>query len=191
MKSCEYGIILVGQGLTQSHGKHMNTAAVFQLVRDLYDFTKFSVMPMRGHGNVTGIDSVLAWQTGYPFGVNFSRGYPRFNPGEFTSVDLLSRGEADAALIVASDPIAAFPRRAVEHLSRIPIIALDTHESETTKLAKVAFTTATTGISAEGTIYRMDAIPLRTRQVLPSPYPNDEEILNRLLKRVKQLSPAA
>lgn len=191
MKSCEYGVILVGQGLTQSRGKHMNMAAVFQLVRDLYKYTKFSVIPMRGHGNVTGIDSVLAWQTGYPFGVNFSRGYPRFNPGEFTSVDLLTRGEADAALIVASDPIAVFPRVAAEHLSRIPLVVIDTHESETTKLAKVAFTTATTGISAEGTIYRMDSIPLRTRMVLPSPYPNDEEILSRLLERAKQLTAGA
>jgi formylmethanofuran dehydrogenase subunit B len=191
MKSCEYGVIFVGQGLTQSFGKHMNTASIFLLVRDLYEFTKFSVMPMRGHGNVTGIDSVLAWQTGYPFGVNFSRGYPRFNPGEFTSVDLLSRGEADAVLVIASDPVAVFPKRAIEHLKRTPIVALDTHESETTKLAKVAFTTATTGISAEGTLYRMDGIPLWTRKVLPSPYPNDEEILIRLVDRVKELSATA
>lgn len=187
MKSCEYGVVFVGQGLTQSCGKHMNTAAVFQLVRDLCDYTKFAVMPMRGHGNVTGIDSVLAWQTGFPFGVNFSRGYPRFNPGEFTAVDLLTRGETDAALVIASDPIAVFPRRAIEHLKRIPIVALDTHESETTKVAKVVFTTATTGISAAGTIYRMDSIPLWTRQILTSPYPNDEEILTRLLDRVTPL----
>jgi formylmethanofuran dehydrogenase subunit B len=187
MKSCEYGVVLVGQGLTQSHGKHMNLAAVFQLVRDLYDHTKFSVMPMRGHGNVTGIDAVLAWQTGYPFGVNFSRGYPRFNPGEFTSVDMLSRGETDAALIVASDPIAVFPRRAIERLQEIPLIAIDTHESETTKAAKVVFTTGTTGIHAEGTLYRMDGIPLRTRQLLPSNYPNDEQVLSRLAARVTEL----
>lgn len=187
MKSCEYGVILVGQGLTQSKGKHMNLAAVFTLVRDLYQHTKFSVIPMRGHGNVTGIDAVLAWQTGYPFGVNFSRGYPRFNPGEFTAVDLLSRGEADAALVLASDPVAVFPRTAIARLKQIPLIAIDTHESATTKVAKVAFTTATTGVHAEGTIYRMDGIPLRTRQVLPSRYPTDEELLTRLLVRVKEL----
>jgi formylmethanofuran dehydrogenase subunit B len=186
MKACEYGVFLVGQGLTQSKGKHMNTAALFLLVRDLYAHTKFSVMPMRGHGNVTGIDAVLAWQTGYPFGVNFSRGYPRFNPGEFTAVDVLTRDEVDAALIVASDPVAVFPRWAIKRLLEIPLIALDTHESETTKAAKVVFTTATTGIGAEGTLYRMDGIPLRTRQVLPSPYPNDEEVLRRLLERVSQ-----
>ena len=92
---------------------------------------------------------------------------------------------------MASDPVAVFPRRAVEHLSKIPIVTLDPHESETTKLAKVAFTTAVTGINTEGTLYRMDSIPLRTRQVLPSSYPNDEEVLTRLLERVTQLVAAA
>jgi formylmethanofuran dehydrogenase subunit B len=188
MKACEYGVILGGQGLTQSRGKHLNTSAVFLLTRDLYAHTKFSVIPMRGHGNVTGIDAVIAWQTGYPFGVNFSRSYPRFNPGEFTAVDMLSRGETDAALIAASDPVAVFPRAAIERLKQIPLIALDTHESITTQVAKVAFTTATTGVHAEGTVYRMDGVPLRTRALLPSKYPNDEEVLSRLLARVTQLS---
>ena len=187
MKSCEYGVFLIGQGLTQSNGKHMNPAALFLLVRDLNAHTKFAVMPMRGHGNVNGIDSVMAWQTGFPFGVNFSLGYPRFNPGEFTSVDLLCRHEADACLVVAADPIASFPRLAIERLKQIPLIAMDAHESETTKVAKVAFTTATTGISAAGTVYRMDGVPLRAPKLLPSPYPNDEEILTQMLDRVKQL----
>jgi formylmethanofuran dehydrogenase subunit B len=191
MKSCRFGVMFIGQGLTQSRGKHWNTAAVFTLVRDLYAYTKFAVIPMRGHGNVTGIDSVLAWQTGFPFGVNFSRGYPRFNPGEFTVVDLLTRDEADAALVIASDPAAALPRRAVARLKQIPTIVLDTRESETAKIATVCFTTATAGISAEGTVYRMDHIPLRLRKFLPSPYLNDEEVLTRLVERVTQLKTEA
>jgi len=135
------------------------------------------------------VDAVLAWQTGYPFGVNFSLGYPRFNPGEYTVVDVLSRGEADAALIVASDPVASLPRTAAKRLSEIPTIVLDTHESETTCVARVAFTTATAGISAEGTIYRMDNVPLHLKSVLPSPYPSDEQVLGRILTRVKELKP--
>ena len=187
MKRCRFGVLFLGQGLTQTRGKHFNTSAAFLLVRELNRHTKFALMPMRGHGNVTGIDNVLAWQTGYPFGVNFSLGYPRFNPGEYTAVDVLSRGEADAALIVASDPVSSLPGKAARRLSEIPTIALDAHESETTRIARVAFTTATAGIHAEGTVYRMDNIPIRLRRVLPSPYPSDEEVLSRLLVRVREL----
>jgi formylmethanofuran dehydrogenase subunit B len=187
MKSCRFGVLFIGQGLTQSRGKQMNTSAAFMLVRDLYAHTKFAAIPMRGHGNVTGIDNVLSWQTGYPFGVNFSRGFPRFNPGEYTAVDLLARNEADAALIVASDPVANLPRVAAGRLAQIPTIVLDGHETETTKVAKVVFTTATAGIGAEGTIYRMDNVPLRLAAFLPSPYPSDEEVLGRIVARVTEL----
>jgi formylmethanofuran dehydrogenase subunit B len=142
---------------------------------------------MRGHGNVTGVDNVLGWQTGYPFGVNFSMGYPRFNPGEYTVVDLCSRKEADAAIVIAADPVATLPVNAARHLASIPTIAVDTHESETTRIAHVAFTTCTVGIHVEGTVYRMDNIPILLRKVLSSPYPSDQEVISRLLMRVKEL----
>ncbi len=187
MMHCKFGVLFLGQGLTQTRGKHFNTTAAFLLVRALHRHTKFALMPMRGHGNVTGIDNVLAWQTGYPFGVNFSLGYPRFNPGEYTVVDTLSRDEADAVLIIASDPVSSLPGKAVSRMKSIPTIVLDTHESESTRIARVAFTTATAGIHVEGTVYRMDNIPIHLRKVLPSPYPSDEEVLNRLLIRVKEL----
>jgi formylmethanofuran dehydrogenase subunit B len=187
MMHCKFGVLFVGQGLTQTRGKHFNTSAAFLLVRALNRHAKFALIPMRGHGNVTGIDNVLAWQTGYPFGVNFSRGYPRFNPGEYTVVDVFTRGEADAALVVASDPVSSLPGKVARRLAEIPTISLDTHESETSRIARVAFTTATAGIHVEGTVYRMDNIPLHLRKVLPSPYPSDEEVLSRLLARVKEL----
>ena len=187
MMRCRFGVLFLGQGLTQTRGKHFNTSAAFLLVRALNRHAKFALMPMRGHGNVTGVDNVLAWQTGYPFGVNFSLGYPRFNPGEYTVVDVLSRNEADAAIIIAADPVASLPGRAARRLKEIPTIALDTHDSETTKVARITFITGTAGIHAEGTIYRMDSIPIHLRKVLPSHYSSDEEVLSRLLARVKEL----
>ncbi len=187
MMRCKFGVLFIGQGLTQTRGKHFNTTAAFLLARVLNRHTKFALMPMRGHGNVTGVDNVMGWQTGYPFGVNFSLGYPRFNPGEYTAVDVLARGEADAAVVVASDPVATLPGKAARRLAEIPTVALDTHESETTRIAKVAFATATAGIHVEGTVYRMDSIPIRLRKVLSSDRPSDEEVLSRLLERVKEL----
>ena len=79
-----------GMGLSMTRGKHMNSAAVLTLAAEMNTFTKFVAMPMRGHGNVTGGDVIMRWTTGYPFGVNLCRGYPRFNPGEYTTIDLLA-----------------------------------------------------------------------------------------------------
>ncbi len=187
MKSCRYGVLFFGMGLTMTRGRHFNSGAVLALATDLNEFTHFVAKPVRGHGNVTGADNVVSWQTGYPFGVNFSRGYPRFNPGEYTTVDLLTRGDADAAMIIASDPASNFPRPAIEHMKRIPVIALDTKPTDTTQLAKVAFTTSTYGINTSGTVYRMDDVPLTLRPAFESPYPSDEEVLTAIKNRVREL----
>ncbi|MGH8508014.1 MAG: formylmethanofuran dehydrogenase subunit B [Gammaproteobacteria bacterium] len=187
MKSCRYGVLFFGMGLTMTRGRHFNSGALLALATDLNEFTHFVAKPVRGHGNVTGADNVVSWQTGFPFGVNFSRGYPRFNPGEYTTVDLLARGEADAAMIIASDPASNFPRPAIEHMKRIPVIALDTKPTDTTQLAKVAFTTATYGINTSGTVYRMDDVPITLRPAFESPYPSDEEVLTAIKNRVREL----
>lgn len=187
MKNCRYGVIFFGMGLTMTRGRHFNAGALLALATDLNEFTHFVAKPTRGHGNVTGGDQVLTWQTGYPMAVNFSRGYPRFNPGEFTAVDLLAGNEADAALIIASDPGANFPQAAIDHLSRIPTIVLDPKPTPTTELARVVFTTATYGINTSGTVYRMDEVPITLRPAFPSPYPTDEEVLKAIRLRIREL----
>jgi formylmethanofuran dehydrogenase subunit B len=180
MKRARYGAMFFGMGLTMTRGKHMNTSAILTLAAELNQFTRFVAMPLRGHGNVTGADSVMGWTTGYPFGVDFSRGYPRYNPGEFTTVDVLTRGDVDAVLVLAADPAASMPGPAIDHLARVPTIVLDPKVSYTSRLARIHITTATTGISAPGTVYRMDEVPLRLRPALKSPYPTDEEVMRRI-----------
>ncbi len=186
MKKAKFGVFFFGMGLSMTRGKHMNSAALLTLAAELNAFTKFVAMPMRGHGNVTGGDVIMRWTTGYPFGVNLSRGYPRFNPGEFSTVDLLVRGDCDAALVLGADPGATMPQPAIDHLARIPTVVLDPKVTHTSHLARVHITTAATGISAPGTVYRMDEIPLPLRPALKSPYPTDEEVIRRIHQAVER-----
>jgi formylmethanofuran dehydrogenase subunit B len=90
-------------------------------------------------------------------------------------------------MIIASDPASNFPKAAIEHLKRIPVIVLDTKETITSKLAHVAFRTATYGINTGGTVYRMDDVPITLRKAFDSPFPTDEDILTALRKRVQEL----
>jgi len=189
MKGAKMGVIFFGLGLTQSAGRHMNIDAAVGLVADLSHHTKFVLTPMRGHYNVAGANTVTTWQTGYPYAVDFSRGYPRYNPGEYTSVDLLAGGEADAAFILASDPAAHFPADAAKHLARIPVVTLDQKVNMTTMLSKVVIPVATAGVEAEGTAYRMDGVPIRLRKVV-EPHEGvlpDSEVLQMITDRVRAL----
>src|SRR3989442_13139532 len=184
MKRPRFGVIFFGMDVSMTRGKLMTSAAILRLAAELNAFTKFVCMPMRGHGNVTGSDMVLRWTTGYPFGISMARGYPRFNPGEFSTVDLLVRGDNDAALILGADPGATMPQPGIDHLARVPTIVLDPKVTHTSRLARVHITTAATGISAPGTVYRMDEVPLPLRPALQSPYPTDEEVIRRIYRAI-------
>jgi formylmethanofuran dehydrogenase subunit B len=184
MKRAKFGVIFFGMGLSMTRGRHMNSAGILNLSAEMNAFTKFVCMPMRGHGNVTGADVVLRWTTGYPFGINLSRGYPRFNPGEFSTVDVLVRGDNDATFVLGADPGATMPQPALEHLTRTPTIVCDPKITHTSKLARVHFTVAVSGVSAPGTAYRMDEIPMPLRPALKSPYRTDEEIVKLIIAAV-------
>jgi formylmethanofuran dehydrogenase subunit B len=189
MISCEFGIIFFGLGLTMSAGKSRNIDVAISLVRDLNMRTKFAIMPMRGHFNVTGANVVSTWQSGYPYAVDFSIGYPRYNPGETTVMDILLRQESDAALVIASDPAANFPKRAVEHLVKNPLIVIDPHMNATALMGDVVFPSAFVGIEVEGTAYRMDHVPLPLKKVVEPPEGilADEEILKRILEETRTI----
>ncbi len=186
-KKAKFGAVYFGLGLTMTRGKYKNIRNAIELVDELSRYTKFTISAMRGHYNVYGSNEVNTWMTGYPFGIDFSRGIAFYNPGETTAVDILARKECDACLIVASDPGAHFPRACIKHLADIPVVQIDPYANATTAFCDVQIPVAVTGIDAEGTAYRMDGVPIRTRKVLTTDYPSDEEVLGRIYARIQEV----
>src|SRR5690606_3722392 len=78
MKACKYGAVFFGLGLAQTGVGHANVEALLSLVEELNAHTRFIARRLRIPGDVTGADLVLCWQTGFPFAVNLTRGYPRY-----------------------------------------------------------------------------------------------------------------
>jgi formylmethanofuran dehydrogenase subunit B len=184
MTSCRCGVVFFGLGLTSQPLGHLNVEALLQLVTDLNDHTRFHARRMRVPGDVTGADSVLCWQTGYPFSVNLGRGYPRYNPGEFSANDLLERGEVDACVLLGSEGVAAFSAEAAANLRTLPTIVLDYPTVQSLIQPTVRLTTAVYGVHLPGTAYRMDEIPIPLRPCLPAKYPSDHEVLAELQRRL-------
>ncbi len=185
--NCQFGVIFFGMGLTQSAGKFRNIEIAISLIRDLNMRTKFVIIPMRGHFNVTGANTVFTWQSGYPYAIDFSLGFPQYNPGETSCVDILLRKESDAALVIASDPISNFPKKAAEHLVEAPLIVIDPHMNVTAMVGDVVFPSSIVGVEKAGTAYRMDHVPLPLKKVVEPPEGllSDEEILRRILEEVR------
>ena len=180
MAACRYGAVFFGLGLAQRGSGHANVEALLRLVEDLNQFTRFTARRLRIPGDVAGADSVMCWLTGFPFAVNFSRGYPRYNPGEYSANDLLQRGEVDACLFVGSEPFADLSASAQRAILHMPTIALDYPNVSPLFAATVQISTAIYGIHAPGTAYRMDEVPIPLRRLVPSSYPADDDVLRKI-----------
>lgn len=180
MKACRYGVVFFGLGLSMTGSGQHNVEALLLLVHDLNEYTRFCARRMRVPGDVTGADMVLAWQAGYPFSVNLARGFPRYNPGEFSAQEMLQRKEVDACLLLGSEGVARFSETATAYLREIPTIVLDHPTVESSIEPTIRFTTAVYGIHRPGTAYRMDGIPIPLRAFLSTEYPSDDEVLNMI-----------
>jgi formylmethanofuran dehydrogenase subunit B len=186
LTGCRYGAVFFGLGLAQRGIGHKNVEALLSLVDDLNDHTRFIARRLRIPGDVTGADAVLCWLTGFPFAVNLSRGFPRYNPGEYSANELLERGEVDACLLVGSEACVDLSARAQRTIKRLPTIALDYPNAHPLFDATVQITTAIYGMHATGTAYRMDEVPIPLRRLVPSSLPTDDEVLLNIINRLTE-----
>ncbi|HDR73748.1 MAG TPA: formylmethanofuran dehydrogenase subunit B [Methanoculleus sp.] len=192
MKSGRFGIIFFGMGVTQSLSKNHNIDQAICVTRDLNEYTKWNIMPMRGHYNVTGSGEVWGWLHGFPFALDLSRGFARYNPGDTTSNDLLVRDEVDAVFVIGSDPGAHFPNSSVKKIWDLPSICIDPHLTPTTAVCKLHVPVAFVGVETGGCAYRMDNVPIECRKVVDPPEGmlTDLEFLERVTARVRELKGA-
>ena len=193
MKNGRFGVIFFGMGVTQSLSKNHNIDIAIMVTKDMNDYTKFAIIAMRGHYNVTGSGQVMGWQFGYPFATDLSRGFARYNPGETTSNDLLRRDEVDSVFVLGSDPGAHFPISSVKKIAQLPSVCVDPHITPTSEISKLHVPVAFVGVEVGGNCYRMDNVPIDARKVVDPPEGmlTDYEFLTRVNKRLGELMGAA
>jgi formylmethanofuran dehydrogenase subunit B len=163
---------------------HVEALGLHALVRDLSQVTHAVAVTLRHESNAAGAEDVLAWQTGYPSAVSFADGHPRSNPGELSASAVIERGEADAALVVGSDPLAHLSAQAAERLREIPFVSIDARDTATAGAARVAFTTAAAGVYRPGVVHRLDGVPVPLHALLESSRPSDEDVLKAIAGRL-------
>ncbi|MBP7068640.1 MULTISPECIES: formylmethanofuran dehydrogenase subunit B [unclassified Methanothrix] len=190
MKSCNFGAIYVGLGIASSYGKHRNAEMAFNLVKELNSHTKFVIGALRGHCNVAGFNQIASYLYGFPFGLDFARGYPRYNPGEYTAVDVLREKDIDAAFILSADLVSHFPAACSEYLAKIPVACIDIAPCPTTMLSDVVLPGVIDAMESDGTFYRLDDVPIYFQPFTSSPFSFTEsnvDTMNQIFERVKAM----
>src|SRR5216110_596927 len=95
--------------------------ALVTLAQALNGPTRCALSTLRGGGNRSGADAVLTWQTGFPFAVDFGRGYPTYRP-HAGAAERLAGGEVDAALVIGAP--ATLPGSVARGLAAVATVAI-------------------------------------------------------------------
>jgi formylmethanofuran dehydrogenase subunit B len=189
MKHCNLGSISVGLGLSSSLGKHRNAEIAMNFVKELNNYSKFTFGILRGHCNVAGFSQVASYMYGYPFGLDFTRGYPRYNPGEFTTVDVLREKDVDAAFVMCTDLLNQIPTNCAAYLAGIPLIYLDTAPCPTMVVSDIVLPGIIDAMECDGTFYRLDDVAVHVEPFTASPFEftkSNEDTLKQLFVKIKE-----
>src|SRR5437763_12819158 len=103
--------------------------ALVTLAQALTSPTRCALSTLRGGGNRSGADAVLTWQTGFPFAVDFARGYPSYEPRGGAAA-LLDGAEVDAARVIGAP--ATLPEPMAAGLARVRSVVIGPRASAAT-----------------------------------------------------------
>lgn len=180
LTDARYAVLVHDAEPTDLPRNPLRVEGLIALTQALNGPTRAALSSLRAGGNRLGAESVLTWQTGYPFSVDYSRGYPRYVPGD-RGLDRLAHGAFTAALVVGSPNL---NREAAAALDDVDTVVVGPGASRAPFTTRVAIDTGVAGIHEGGTAYRMDEVPLSLRPPLTGQR-TATEILQQLMLAVR------
>ncbi|HEX5575648.1 MAG TPA: hypothetical protein VFX42_07215 [Gemmatimonadales bacterium] len=156
----------------------LRTEALIALAQALNTPTRAALSSLRAGGNRVGAEAVLTAQSGYPFAVDYSRGYPRYQPG-VRGLSRLSTGAYRVLLVIGSRADTSPLNRS----NNLTTLMIGPRASQSDLLPRLAIDTGVAGIHEAGIGYRMDEVPLELRPPLSGPR-STTDVLNRLADAV-------
>jgi len=180
LKKARYSSMVYDAEPSGLPASQLRAEALVALTQALNGPSRAALTSLRAGGNRSGIEALSTWQTGFPFAVDFSRGFPRYLPDESAS-RLLTGGGIDLVLLAGSPATVPEPVRAA--LGSAQVVAIGPRVSEVSPGYHIAVDTGIAGIHEEGTAYRMDEVPIPLRLAFSGP-PSARELLQALNARV-------
>ena len=170
-----HATIVYGAGLTAGAGGQRRALALHELVRALCHGRHVVTLELPGAAGTRSADDVLAWQTGYPQGVDLAGGHPEL----VTAIGPLAPSEGVDVSLRVQSATARLPASVTEiALSSVPLA--DDEDVE------VSIRTAAAGVAAAGTAHRLDGVPLALQAPLAGDGPTAAALLTRLLGEVQR-----
>jgi formylmethanofuran dehydrogenase subunit B len=141
---------------------------VSDLVKELNVKGRAAGLALGGNEGAISAGAVSSWQSGYPLRMSFASGKPDYDPLRYAIPNMLSLGQGDLLVWIASFSPDLGPPAA-----KIPSIVFGTPGVKLAQTPKVYIPIGTPGVDHSGRIIRVDnvvSLPLRNlgRSTLPS-----------------------
>ncbi len=144
--------------------------------------TRAALFTLRAGDNRNGVESLLTWQTGYPFAVDFRSGAPEYAPDQRGLTDL---SRVDAALVLGE--WSSIPPAQLTELANMPTVVIGPGASSAPCATRAAIDTGRLGIHDGGTACRADDVPIALTPILSGPR-TATSVLEALETSVRRLS---
>ncbi len=176
LKESRYSAFVLGDGVAKAENPCGVVEGLFRLVRSLNTDTRSVVVPLHAAGGLPA----LQWASGAAGPVDYAGGAPRAELGTAGGLDLLTRGEVDAALLVGDGRADRLTTAEREALNATRTVVLGGAASWEGLKPKVRLGTLTPGVTADGQAFRADGVALPLRRVLQRGGLTPAEALRRL-----------
>ncbi len=176
LKKASYGIVTWAAGALDFPHADLTVQTLCEMIKELNDSTRCSGLPLGGREGDQTSFQVSGWQTGYPSRIDFSAGFPDYNP-YLNSIDSrLADRSGDALLWVSS-----FNAERTPPATGLPTIVLGRSGMKFDREPDVFIPVGTPGIDHSGHAYRTDnVVAVRLRKLRESTLPSCFEVLTAI-----------
>ena len=180
IKHASYPVFVWAAGeLIPAHSE-LTIHSICELVKELNKSSRAAGLSLAGSNGGVSFLNVCTWQSGYPLRVNYTAGYPHYDPYNYATTEVLGKTEADAMLWVSS-----FEADFIPPQTSIPTVVLSRPSIKNALDAEVYIPVGTPGLDHTGNLFRTDnAVNLPLKQVRQTGYQSVSDILSRIQDRL-------
>ncbi len=186
LKDSSNATFLTGSDFNSADAEGLLYANLAGFVRFLNKKHRVFLSTSVSAGNQRGIQSVLTSVSGYPFAVDYSRGYPRYGPGEFDLRSVVEKNETDCIFAINAE----IPADMLNQLGDTPLISISCFHGPVTKKSRIIFPGVLAGTEADATIHCMDSVPVLLKKSCDSltvPVSSDSDTLVRIQDLIMEM----
>jgi formylmethanofuran dehydrogenase subunit B len=178
--SAKYGVIVWDAAEFPASDGDIIIQTISELIKELNKSSRFAGLSLGGNNGGTSFMNVCAWQSGYPMRVNYSEGYPYYDPHSYSTKKILQENTSDALLWLSSfDTSLGIPR------TDAPTIVLSRPAKRPAHEAEVYFPIGVPGIDHRGNLMRTDnVVSLPLKKLRDIKLESGSEILNKIRQAI-------